>query len=258
MKACDLVSIIVPVYNVEKYIEHTINSILSQTYTNIELILINDGSTDSSYDICLKYSQKDERVRLFNKKNGGLSEARNWGIKEARGEYIVFIDGDDSVHSQMIQRMYDILTTYNADVSICSFLKVNKDTLERIEKQNAKILYSEPVVLNRIEALGKLFTKDMYINYTLAWNKMYKKVLFEDIFYPIGKIHEDEFIAYKILGKTKNVVFIDEPLYYYMQRPDSIMKEAFSEKRFHKVEAYKQRIDYFIGEHLYEQEAVLT
>lgn len=255
MKIGDLISVIVPVYNVEKYIEHTINSILSQTYTNIELILINDGSTDASYDICFRYSKKDERVRLINKKNGGLSEARNWGIKEARGEYIVFIDGDDSVHCQMIQRLYDILTIYDADVSICSFLKVNEDTLE---KYDVTVSYSKPVVLNRTEALGKLFAKDAYLHYTLAWNKMYKRVLFEDISYPIGKIHEDEFIAYKILGKTKRVVFIDEPLYYYMQRPDSIMKEPFSEKRFHKVEAYRERINYFIDEHKYEREAVLT
>ncbi len=231
----DLVSVIVPVYNVEKYIEKCLNSIINQTYKNIEVIIVNDGSEDSSIEICKKIQIEDKRIKILNQKNAGLSAARNTGIKNASGKYICFIDSDDYVHEDYIKLLLENLIENNTDISICDFLYV--DEQERFwnrKKKNNKI-YSN------IEAIRDLLvgTQDTEV---MAWNKLYKLSLFRqnNIYFPEGKLHEDNFTTYKLYYYAKSISLIDNKLYYYLQRNNSIMGRKFDKKRLDILQAVKE------------------
>lgn len=250
-----LVSVIVPIYNVEQYLARCVDSIIKQTYENLEIILVNDGSTDDSLKICYEYKNKDTRIKVFDKKNGGLSDARNYGMRHATGQYLVFVDSDDSIHNQMVEFLYNSIICSQADISVCNFKKVYEDEISRDIKFDFEQERNFLQLYDNIKAIGELFNPDKYIIFTVAWNKMYKKEAFLDIEYPKGKIHEDEFTAYRLFYNAKKIVYLDKPLYYYLQRNNSIMNQGFSEKRFHKIEAYQERIDFFITNNLYVKEA---
>lgn len=214
----ELVSIIVPIYNAQKFLKECIDSILDQTYQNLEIILVDDGSKDDSGKICDYYAKVDSRIKVFHQENKGLSAARNKGIKNSHGDYIAFIDADDYLSHNMIEVLLQSIKKNDADLSMCSFQYVNEFG-ERL-KENVSPILDE--VLNVDEALSKLF-KEKNWYYIVAWNKLYKKELWNDIQYPIDFIHEDEAVIHHILYKCKKVVTVKQELLFYRQVNSSIM-----------------------------------
>ena len=235
------ISIIVPVYNVEKYLERCIISILNQRFYDFELILVNDGSTDRSLDICNEYEKIDNRIKVINKENGGLSSARNAGIEVAKGEYIAFVDSDDYINRNMYQVLYDNIIKADADISISNFEYVDENDDVNL---NNKLENIEFMTFNNIEAMHQLYSGNN-VQFIVAWNKLYKRELFRELRYTEGRIHEDEFIIHKLLYNTNKVVYTPLRLYYYVQRIGSITQSTFNVKRLDAIYAFSERLKYF-------------
>ena len=233
-----LISVIVPIYNVEQYLDACINSILSQTYQSLEIILVDDGSPDNCGAICDQYSVVDQRVKVIHKLNGGLSDARNAGLDIANGEFIAFVDSDDTIMPEMMEKLYQRVSKDQSDMALCGGKRVN---------QNGEIL-SEFVlpdnVLTGFDALKESYEKNGVL-FTIACNKLYKKYLFQNTRFPVGKYHEDEFITYQIIDKCSRISIVREPLYIYYQRDQSITQEAYSIKRLDGIEASYERFIYY-------------
>ena len=223
------ISVIVPVYKVEPYLRQCVDSILSQTYVNLEIILVDDGSPDNCGDICDEYSKKDNRVIVIHKENGGLSDARNVGIEISTGECLTFIDSDDWVEIDMIELLHNNLTKHNADISICGFYNayVNKN-IPRYENRDLFLLNSEQAVCECFIS-GKITT--------VACIKLYKKHIFNSVRYPIGKRYEDYFVIIDVLSEADKIVVDTVAKYYYRMRKGSIMHEAFNSKNMDVIEA---------------------
>lgn len=240
----DLISVIVPVYNVEKYVERCILSILRQTYNCLEIILVDDGSTDKSGNICDKYANIDKRIKVIHKTNGGLSQARNWGIRKATGNFLLFVDSDDFLHLQMIECLYKKMKDYNADITLCRHLSF-ENTAE-IECKTINIDDMKVMELSGVEACSMLYCPQMLTYFVVAWAKLYKADMWRrDIYFPEGRIHEDDYTSFRLFLNTKKVVFVEEPLYYYFQRSDSIMKRKYSRQRFDVFGAFELQIDVY-------------
>lgn len=233
-----IISVVIPVYNVEAYIEECIKSLMNQTFKQIEMIFIDDGSTDNSGKICDFYAEEDERIKVLHTTNQGLSAARNKGIECANGKYIAFVDSDDYVSSEWLARLYDAITKKQADIAECNF--IYKYGSKEINSRKMK----ESVVDSK-EAMHGLLVPP-YLGYVNAWNKLYKSELFQEIRFPEGKIHEDEYTTYKLLYTAKAVVYIDEYLYFYRQREKSIINSSFSEKKMDALEAAKGMQEFFV------------
>ncbi len=233
-----LISIIVPVYNVEPYLERCVHSILNQTYPNIEVILVDDGSPDKCPEMCDNLALLDKRIKVIHKKNGGLSDARNAGLDLAKGELIGFVDSDDYVHPAFYATLYKNMIDNDADLSMCDYKSVSGLDGEIFDYENTTKVY------NNIEALEMLFTYYCQV-FVIVWNKLYRKEVFKDFRFDVGKIHEDEFISHKILHQSNKIVFSDARLYYYFQSPNSIIHSEFSKKKLHYAEAMESRLDYF-------------
>ena len=215
----DLISIIVPVYNVSKYLRQCVDSIINQTYQNLEIILVDDGSPDDSGMICDEYAEKDCRIKVIHKKNGGLSDARNAGIKVANGMYICFIDSDDYVSEIFIEHLYTNAKKYDVNVSCCGFCRFfDSGKMQHILFENVQREYYG-------EEIQKYLNIDGYFN-VAVWNKMYKKELFNSICFPVGKNSEDAFVMYRILEKADSLYYDSTELYYYRQRYGSITKSS--------------------------------
>lgn len=233
----DLISVIVPIYNVENYLDKCIKSIINQAYSNLEIILVNDGSTDSCLEKCEEWKKKDKRIVVINKKNGGLSSARNAGLDICKGNYIVFIDSDDYIHPEMIEKLYNNSKKYNSDVSICNYyIDDEKNTYSN------KGDYKDFIVSEN-KKYDYLYNKYQIMT-IIAWNKIYKREIFENLRYPNGKIHEDEYIIFDVLERAKVISYMSEPLYYYLQRSGSITNK-FNIKRFDVIDALNIRIEKF-------------
>ena len=230
-----LISIIVPIYNVEAYLKRCVVSIQNQTYPNIEIILVDDGSPDKSGKLCDELAAKDERIKVIHKPNGGLSDARNAGIDLAQGEFLSFIDSDDYIHPQMMELLYQNLVEAKADLSCCDIKNAYTTEAEYFDFDNKVKLYTN------IEALEMLFTYYCQV-FVMVCNKLYRKEAFAEFRFAKGKIHEDEFLTYKILHHSPKIVFSDARLYYYYQSPNSIMRSQFSEKRLQYAEAMEEQI----------------
>ena len=234
------ISIIIPVYKVEKYLDSCVESVVNQTYENLEIILVDDGSPDNCPKMCDDWAKKDKRIKVIHKENGGLSDARNAGIDVATGDYLMFIDSDDSIHTQTCEILLFNTQKENADVSACSFHKVSELTgIEEVKYELEKI---DREVFKEDDVFDLLFNSNVKTD-TVAWAKLYKKQIFEDLRFNKGKIHEDEFIVHKILDKSKIFVYSDLPLYNYLQRCESITGK-FNEKRLMILEALEDRIDF--------------
>ncbi len=214
----DKISIIIPVYNVEKYIKKCVDSIINQTYKNLEIILVDDGSSDNSGKICDEYKKRDYRIKVIHKENGGLSDARNKGVEIATGKYIGFVDSDDYIEENMYNILLNELKVNNADVSICSYKKIREDYYKVDCKQSCEKIIK---ILDNIKAI-ELLLSDTYID-NYAWNKLYKKELFNNIKYPYGKKMEDLGTTYKIFSKAKKIVYTNYIGYFYLQRNSSIL-----------------------------------
>lgn len=233
----NLISIIVPVYNVEDYLKECIDSILEQTYTNYELILVDDGSTDSSAIICDEYANKNINVSVIHKINGGLSSARNAGIEKANGDYYVFIDSDDVIHRDYLSEMMKIALQHQADIVACDFVSGEhchwEEQSEHLDIRKGK------------EVIERMNEQDVLV--TVAWNKLYKSYFFDslNLRYKNGKIHEDMFLAPELLDSCKVMVITSKKLYFYRQRVNSIMNSRFSVKQLDILEALEYRMDFF-------------
>ena len=218
------VSIIVPIYNTEKYLQKCIESICNQTLRDIEIILVNDGSTDGSSEICEKYKLQDNRIIVIHKENNGLSSARNTGLDIAKGEYIGFVDSDDFIDKDMYKILYELCTNYDCEIasSIYTTIKDFND-IDVIRSENISIYDNK-------EAVKKLYTENIF-GYSVC-NKLFKRQLFEGEKFPIGRIYEDASLIYKIFAKSKQIIFIDRVLYYYIYRENSITTSKVTAKRF--------------------------
>ncbi len=235
------ISVIVPIYNIENYVRSAVDSILRQSYTNLEILLVDDGSTDSSGMICDEYAQKDARVKVIHKKNGGLSDARNAGIEAATGTYIGFVDGDDFIEPEMYRRLYDALVKNNADFSICSFRFVGA-----YENRNGKIEIDDEVLSGKEILLEKRMSKHAW-GWGYAWNKLYKKEVFQSLRYPVGKAYEDDFILQDLYWNAERVACIAYVGYNYVQRGSSI-SNAMRENRMDEIDSRLRR-DLFYERH---------
>lgn len=231
----DLVSIVVPVYNVENYLRKCLDSIIGQTYENIEIIIVNDGSTDNSLDICEEYKKKDDRIIIISKENGGLSDARNKGIDIAKGKYITFIDSDDYVDLEFISIMVSNIEKNNSDISIISHRVIYPNTI--IDKSTKEEYVSGPEdILERM-----LYDRGIDVS---AWAKLYKTSLFEHIRYPVGRLYEDSATTYKLIDNAKIISVKSVPLYNYVVRENSIANNNFSEKKMDLITSTKEMTDY--------------
>ena len=229
----DLISIIIPIYNVEKYIHRCVDSVINQTYQKLEIILVDDGSPDDCGKICDEYATKDNRIRVIHKENGGLSDARNHGIDSATGEWFFFLDSDDWIYPQTIEKLYDAAIKNDVSISICNY--------SRTEGELPSVDISEK---------AELWTpKDLYLKHhvtsTIACAKLYRKNCFKRIRYPVGKIHEDEFVTYKILFAQEKIAFIDQPYYAYFMNGEGIMRSKWTPARMTAVDSLGEQCKFF-------------
>lgn len=223
-----LISVIVPIYKVELYLEKCLESILNQTYTNLEIILVDDGSPDKCPDICDHYQKIDNRIKVIHKKNGGLSDARNSGLKIATGEFVSFIDSDDYIDINMYEKMMNYAEEFNLDIVECGVKHVYKNGILDNDEIDKCICDSEEAL--KYLMLGKKF-------HQIVCNKIYKTELIRDILFEKGKIHEDEFWTYKIFMNAKRIGLLNENLYFYFHREGSIMSEGYTRKSLDGIEA---------------------
>lgn len=237
-----LISAIVPVYKVEKYLGRCVESLLAQTYENIEIILVDDGSPDTCPVMCDEYAKKHEKIRVIHQENKGLSGARNTGIDNAKGEYLAFVDSDDLWSPHFLESLYKALKENDADIAQCRWEYMHGDELKEAYDADAKT-----VCFTGREMLANLYIQTGAY-YVVAWNKLYKKELFENIRYPEGRIHEDEATTYKLFDLAKKCVFVDNALYgYYVgSGGTSITRNGFNLKKLDWRTANKERVQYFI------------
>lgn len=233
-----LISIIVPIYKVEEYLEKCIESILAQSITNFELILIDDGSPDECGKICDFYESKDNRIKVVHKQNEGLSAARNSGLNIAEGDYVGFVDSDDWIHKEMYEILLTLLIDNNADIAQCEFIRTF-DEEESVDNSQRNTIET----FDNNESLKNIYNKKA-ISTVVSWNKLYKRELFEYIRFPKGKIHEDEFTTHKLLYKSKKLVYTNKVLYFYRQTPNSIMNSKFNKKRLDILDAMQERLEF--------------
>lgn len=239
----DLISIIIPIYNVELYLKRCVDSVLNQTYKNLEVILVDDGSPDKCGCICDEYAKNDMRIKVIHKKNGGLSDARNAGLSIASGRYVAFVDSDDYIDANMYDKLYEAIKKANADMAICNFRYVNENGVERFN--NTELPIKDEILSGmRILSENMFGSKPGY--WVVAWNKLYKRELFENIKYPVGKIHEDEFIIHKLFFKCNKIVGTSKILYNYVQRENSITNRKYNISRLDYIEALLDRVNFYI------------
>lgn len=250
------VSVIVPIYNVEPYLCRAVDSILHQTYSNLEIILVDDGSPDNCGKICDDYVTKDNRIKVIHKENGGLSDARNAGLDIATGDYIAFVDSDDYIAPDYVETLLSELTKHDADVALCSYAvtksKGYDDSVFRLadegsDKKDAHIRDGKVEVCDREILLSNLYDANHRdaTYFIVAWNKLYKASLWKDIRFPKGKIHEDEATTYRIYDLANKGVYIHKPMYGYFSAPESITRSKFNIKRLQWMDALDDRIAYF-------------
>ncbi len=234
-----MLSVIVPVYNVESYLRRCVDSIINQTFTDIEVILVDDGSTDMSGAICDEYAIKFDNIRVVHKENGGLSSARNVGIDNAKGDMIAFVDSDDYINKNMYKNMISIMKKTNAEIISCMFQIVN----ENDNPISTNEISSAYTVYEGISKYNQLWDNDAQT--VVQCNKIFKKEVFSDIRYPQGRIHEDVFVIHRELSKCTTYVFVEQPYYYYMIRKDSIMHNESIKSIRDAIEGYEDRIIFF-------------
>lgn len=239
----DLISVIIPIYNKEKYLDNCLKSIINQSYKEIEIILINDGSTDSSEEICKRYKSKDNRIKLISTENRGAASARNTGIENAVGKYLSFIDADDYIENTFYETMLDLIKTHNAQIAECGFERITEGEKYTFPKKN-----QETRVMTRKEALIELYGKDdkEHVKTVIMCNKLFESNLFKNIRYISGRIIDDETIIYRLIEQCKRIVETNDILYGYVQSSNSIMRKDFSMKRLDdSITVYDECIEHF-------------
>ena len=236
-----LVSVIVAVYNIEEYLPRCVDSILAQTYRNLEIILVDDGSKDQSGSICDSYAEKDRRIKVIHKKNGGLSDARNAGMDAATGEYIGFVDGDDWIEPDMYRAMYFACEKEKAQAAVCRYKQITKSGIIDGSAGNS-------VSLSRDEALEIYVCGDeRYLIYNSVWSKLFARDLVEGMRFPVGKNSEDIMFTTRAFCRMERLVYLDEAYYnYVLDREGSIMNEKAGERRLKdEIPFWQEQIAYF-------------
>ena len=231
-----LISIIVPVYNVGELLYKCINSIRNQSYTNLEILLIDDGSTDCSGELCEVMAKKDNRIKVIHKKNGGLSSARNLGVKVSKGDFVQFIDSDDWISPNMIEELYKAINYNLADIAICGIImsdNINETPME---------WYNENTVLSMNQAMDALIENHRLTSH--AWNKLFKRSIIEGVPFPEGKLYEDVRMMHFVFEKCTRVAIVKEKYYYYFQRNNSITNVPILKNKLELVEAFIDRFEY--------------
>lgn len=244
------VSIIVPVYQVEKYIRQCVDSILAQTFTDFELILVDDGSKDKSGQICDEYAGLDERVKVIHKENGGAADTRNRGMEQAIGNYFMFVDSDDYIAPTMVECLYQTIQNENADMTACNYLYFFENDRKKDFTTNVK---SE--VMTGTEIFYNRKNERNYGFWTVVWNKLMKRENVGKVRFRSGKYYEDEFWANEIYQMDIKIVTISECLYYYRQHENSTMRQKKIARSLDMVEAYQERIDIYLKEQKYSDQA---
>ena len=230
-------SVIVPVYNVERYLSHCLDSLISQTLKDIEIILVNDGSTDDSEKICRDYSEKDSRIKLYSKQNGGLSDARNYGLQYASSDVVGFVDSDDYIDAEMFEGLLNAKEAANAQIAVGGVKMVNGEGqvyMTRSLDSNA--------VLNRHDAMEELLKSKRITN--SVCNKIFDKALFDQIIFPVGRLYEDEYVTYRLFDRAEKVAMTNQVFYYYRSSPNSITHKVFSEREFDRIDASQIKVKY--------------
>lgn len=230
-----LISVIVPVYRVEAYLDRCVQSIVDQTYQNLEIILVDDGSPDNCPAMCDAWAKKDSRVKVIHKENGGLSDARNAGMAAASGEYMGFVDSDDDISPDMYQLLYDHMVADGSDISACGVEMVFEDG-----SPARALTPSGSCVLERDSAIEAVIRESRLKQ--PVWYKLYRSGLIRDLSFPVGKYHEDVFWTWQAVARANKVSVFDAPCYYYVQRSGSIMAERYSLRRLDAVEAKQERL----------------
>lgn len=230
------ISVIIPIYNVEEYLEKCLNSVINQTYKNLEIILIDDGSTDKSGEICDKYAKKDKRIIVIHKENSGVADARNRGLKIATGEYFGFVDSDDYIELDMFETLYNLQEKNNADISIVSFYEIYNEKIISVRDSGKFTEYTKTGALKEL-----LMDRDIQ---SYVWNKLFKRELFEGIEFPTNKNYEDIAIMLLIFEKAEKTVLLQEPKYYYQRRDNSITG-------IKNYKTYKDKLDVAYNKFMY-------
>ena len=233
----DLVSVIVPVYKAENYIDRCVGSIVGQTFHNLEIILVDDGSTDRCPELCEQWAYRDARIRVIHQENRGVSAARNTGISCSAGDYIVMVDSDDYLAPNMVSSLHEALLRNSADLAVCG--------------------YETGTLITVIEALERIYIDNYHaLQYIAPWAKLYKRELFTGLQYPVGKIFEDIYVTHQLLFRCAKVAVVPCKLVYYYQHTDSIMHAPFHIGKLDYLEALKERIDFFHDKELPELECI--
>lgn len=247
-----LISVIIPVYNVEKYLHRCLDSVIAQTYQNLEIICVDDGSIDDSGKICDQYAVRDARIKVIHQENQGLSAARNRGLDAAEGEYIAFVDSDDYILEDMYKKMLDKLLNYNVDLCVCQWQYEFSDGRQVVKRKNI-----DPTIYGRKASLE--FARFLYMgNYengvvVAAWNKLYRRVLLDKIRFE-GRIHEDEAFCGRIMAKNISVYVMEEQFYVYAQNGDSLTNKPFSANKFFFLDTLAERRELFKSDAFIRQE----
>lgn len=236
----ELLSIVVPVYKVELYIDQCIESLIKQAYENIEIILVDDGSPDSSPMKCDEWAKRDARITVIHKENGGLSDARNVGMRKATGKYLAFVDSDDFVHKDMYSTMIDAMRNSEADVAVCGRYLFGKAITEQFCLPHQESFSTE-------EAIGRMLRADGIEE--AVWDKVYKRELFSEIKFPVGEINEDIVVIPRVLDRCKKIVHIGKPLYYYRKNDEGISKSGYDQRKHIIIEHIIEVTQYISENH---------
>ena len=212
----ELISVIVPVYKVEKYLEKCVKSIINQTYTNLEIILVDDGSPDVCGALCDEFAKNDSRIKVIHKANGGLSSARNTGLENATGKYIAFVDSDDFISEDYCEILYNMLIETNSDVSAVSYLRFKEDEAD-LKRNRSE---SETIIYENEDVVKEMLNRKTFQN--IVWNKLYKKETIGESRFPVGVNYEDVYFSYEVLTKAKKISYKNIECYFYLKRASSI------------------------------------
>lgn len=241
-----LISVIIPVYKVEQFLKRCVDSVLSQTYTNLEIILVDDGSPDLCPKICDDYAALDSRIKVVHKKNGGLSSAKNAGLDTCKGEYIAFVDSDDFISKYFIEFLYQAVVEKHVNISVAEYRSFKEDEVLFDENEPDNYTVEKQSLEEIMSRYSSIFSHDSMLT-IVSWNKLYKANLFDNIRFPDGKLYEDTATTYKILNKCEEIAFIKNPLYFYFLRQGSISgSDVFTEKNLDFYDALEKSYEFFL------------
>lgn len=235
-----MISVIVPVYKVADYLDKCVHSLVTQTYLDLEIILVDDGSPDDCPRICDAWAEKDRRIRVVHKTNGGLSDARNAGLDIAGGDYISFVDSDDWIAPTMLETMLNVLLQADADICSCGIMNVYED--------GSTQSWHQPPLKGNSETFLRALYADTSVP-VAVWNKLYRKELWDKLRFPVGKICEDAFTTYKLIDQARKLIQIPDELYFYRIRSGSIMTSSFRPARMDEEEAWRCNYEFVMKQY---------